>query len=537
MNDRPSLGRRLFFCLAAAVLVWSSFPSFWAKTLFPRTAFLGWIALIPFFSALKGSTPKQGAFLGYAFGFLQFGGVLYWIAFIQAAEYLKIPAWFVLVAYLSLYPMVFGALYCWLSARAPRIGAVLAPFLWVGLEYIRGTRPLGGFPWAEIGYSQAPYPAILAVTSIAGVYGLTLLMAAFAMALSEGLHGPARKGVEGEPPSTRWRAAIFLPPLALAALWAWGNFWVLSRPVRKVATVALLQPSIDQSEKWNKSNEKNTYAIFGDLIRRSGPFHPDLIIWPETGAPSYLRFSAFAMQKVANMVRGSGVPQLVGCLDAENGDAHEMECFNAAAHFDADGRWEGVYRKRHLVPFGEFVPFQKYLSFLGPVVGDLGDFYPGASYRCFQAKGFSYSPMICYEVIFPGDVRNAVAGGADSLVNISNDAWYGRTASAYQHVMMAVVRAAEERMPLLRAANTGISLATDPFGRVLIHSRLFEQLVLPAEVWVCQEKMTTPYAKWGDWLPRLCLWVMAVVVIAGILQRKKNTGPPGPAELPKEGGV
>ncbi|HJT24819.1 MAG TPA: apolipoprotein N-acyltransferase, partial [bacterium] len=186
------------------------------------------------------------------------------------------------------------------------------------------------------------------------------------------------------------------------------------------------------------------------------------------------------------------------------------------------------YHKRHLVPFGEFVPFQKYLTFLGPVVGDLGSFDSGDSYGRFQVRGFSYTPMICYEVIFPGDVYRAFQTGADALVNISNDAWYGRTASPYQHAMMAVVRAAEEHKPLFRAANTGICLATDPFGRILCSSRLYEETWLPADVLLDKSSLKTPYSRWGNWLPRLCWVVVALLALVSCFKREPLRPPQVP---------
>jgi apolipoprotein N-acyltransferase len=192
-----------------------------------------------------------------------------------------------------------------------------------------------------------------------------------------------------------------------------------------------------------------------------------------------------------------------------------MDSYNSAVQFKPSGGPDGIYHKRHLVPFGEFVPFQNYITFLGPVVGDLGNFDIGDCYLKLQVKGFSYTPMICYEVIFPGDVCQACKAGADALVNISNDAWYGQTASPYQHAMMGVVRAAEERKPLLRAANTGISLATDPFGRITGSTALFEENILPAEVWVAPGANTL-YSRWGNWFPRLCLIITFLLVLAAI---------------------
>ncbi len=512
MNDNPSLSRRLVLCVCGALLVVLSFPNFLDKSLTPFTAFLGWVALIPFFISLRQARPKTGALLGFVFGFTHLGGILYWIAFLEEAKYLSGLAWFVLVFYLSLYFMLFGWGYCYLTSRLKISGVWIAPFLWVALEYIRGSRPWGGFNWGEIGYCQAPYPSILVFTSFAGVYGLTFLMVWFNAYLA-GLVNSARNtplSLETVFPDSKGPELkkILLPLGVLLGLLIFGTFIIKTTLIKKVGTVALLQPSIDQSVKWSKSNEEKTYQKIGALVKQANRARPDLYIWPETGAPAYLLSSPIALGRVVSIVRQSKASHLVGCLDTQRGKDKAIRFYNAAVQFNSAGRSEGVYHKRHLVPFGEFVPFQKYLTFLGPVVGDLGNFDFGLEYQKFKTVGFSYTPMICYEVIFPGDVQKAFKTGADALVNISNDAWYGRTASAYQHVMMAVVRAAEERKPLLRAANTGISLATDPFGRILNSTQLFDEKVLLADV-MSASSGPTLYSRFGNWLPWFC-WLMVV---------------------------
>ena len=504
--------RRLLYCLLSAVLVTLSFPNFFEKTLTPFTAFLGWVALIPFFLALQNTKPSQGAFWGFVFGFLQFGGILYWIAFLQAAEYLSGLAWLVLVVYLSLYPMVFGWFYRSIGPRTKVPDHLTAPVLWVALEYLRGSRPWGGFSWGELGYSQAAYPSILVATSFVGVYGLTFLMvwanACFSKALSS--EGPiSGAGMEGPKPLSRW--PYFVSPLLLIIVLIIGGQLERGRAtLRKAGTVSLLQPDVDQAIKWDKKSEDMIYERMDRLVKTASLSKPDLILWPETAAPSYLLITPNDRKRVVSMVRKSNIPQLVGCLDAQRSKQGAIGYYNAAVAFDGKGRTQGVYHKRHLVPFGEFVPFQKYLTFLGPVVGDLGNFEPGKSYESFQAHGFSYSPMICYEVIFPGDVQEAMKTHSDALVNISNDAWYGRTASPYQHAMMAVVRAAEERKPLLRAANTGICLATDPFGKILDSTGLYEQKVLTTDV-LLSDPSATLYSRFGNWFPWSCLAILLLL--------------------------
>ena len=523
MIRTPSLAQRLILCFVSAVLVWFAFPNFICKSLTPPTAFLAWAALIPFFIALHQSTPRQGALLGFLFGFSQFGGILYWIGLLEAAQYLSWLGWFVLVFYLSLYFLAFGYLYRWLDQNLGG-GVWIAPFLWVALEFIRGTRPLGGFSWGEIGYSQAPYPAVLVFTSWGGVYGLTFLIVWFNGWLAQWMLGVLEK--PSAAPPADWKRLPW-PLIVLAIVLVWGILETRTTPLRDAGTVALLQPSINQDEKWSKENETATFDRLHGLVRGLRGTRPDLVVWPETAAPDYLLWSPQALKRVVGIVRGSKTDHLVGCLDSEVLKGGRRRDFNAAVYFNPRGKPKGVYHKRHLVPYGEYVPFQKYLTFLGPVVGDLGNFDAGDRYEKFQAGGFSYTPMICYEVIFPGDVYQAFRTGAEALVNISNDAWYGRTASAYQHAMMAVVRSAEERKPLLRASNSGICLATDPFGRVLASTRLFEVTTLTAGVFLTVSPSRTLYSLLGNWFPRFC-WIMVLFWGAWVFVKRWRQNKAGP---------
>src|SRR5579871_1537161 len=352
--------QRLLFCLLSAVLVWFAFPNFIDKTLTPSTAFLGWFALIPFFIALHETTSRQGAMLGWFFGFAQFGGVLYWIAFLEAAHYLSAPAWAALVFYLSLYFLLFGWAFRFLENKTG-LKNWLAPCLWVALEYIRGSRPWGGFSWGELGYSQAPYPLVLTLTAWTGVYGLTFLMVWFNSQLAQWVIGYLEARDKVPAAGRRFRGMGLVAPLGVVALVLGSGAFAIQRTVvSKAGTVALLQPSIDQEVKWSKQNERATFDKLEHLVRLARAGKPDLVIWPETAAPAYLLWNRVDLDRVVAMVRGSRTYHLVGCLDALKKN-REIHCYNAAVQFAPDGKPEGVYHKRHLVPFGEFVPFQKYL--------------------------------------------------------------------------------------------------------------------------------------------------------------------------------
>ena len=521
-----SMHRRFWLCLLSAVLVWFSFPNFIEKNLAPWGAPLAWVAFIPFLLSLEGTTPKQAAWLGYFFGFAQIGSIIYWIAILEEAKYLGPVAWAALVAYLSVYTSLFAWTYrkCTLLGLPP---IWIAPVLWLGFEYFRGTQPWGGFNWGEIGFSQACFPNLSFWSGLAGEYGLTFLIllvnaywADFLIKRFKNIRMPWRN----------W-AAVFFPIVCLFSMMSIADFMISSTPLNKLGTVGLLQPSVNQEEKWTKAFENETYNRYEQLIQTCSRSKPDLILWPETGAPDFLRISPDLLSRVSRMVEEGSTPELVGCLDVAKGVKNGLEYFNAALEFNPKGQPGKVYHKQHLVPFGEFVPFQKYISFLGPIVSDLGSFTPGSQYEKLSARSFTYTPTICYEAVFPGDMRNASKTGADVLVNISNDAWYGHTSAAFQHVQMGILSSSELRKPLLRAANTGISYITDPYGRVRALSGFFTREALVGDVLVLSHPVTF-YSAFGNWLPNLCLWLTGALLLLGLIRKspgKTRTGS-GPVE-------
>jgi len=393
----------------------------------------------------------------------------------------------------------------------------------VGCEYFRGSHPWGGFNWGEIGYSQAPYPSLAFWSGLVGEYGITFIIILVNVYWANYLI----KQFKGFPMPARQWARVFSPVVGLVGLMAIGNLIITSTPLHRLGAVGLLQPSVSQDEKWTKAFVNETFNRYESLILTCAKAKPDLILWPETGAPDFLRQNPAVLARVSRMVMEGGAPELVGCLDVTKDARVGLDYYNAALEFNDKGKPGMVYHKCHLVPFGEFMPFQKYLSFLGPIVSNLGNFTPGDRFEKFSARSFTYSPTICYEAIFPGDMRRAVKTGADALVNISNDAWYGHTAAAFQHAQMGIMRSSELRRPLLRAANTGISYITDPFGRVLVSTQLFTQEAVLGDVLVVDHPMTF-YSAMGNWFPRVCLGVTLALLLLGMFRRPPCPSAPEP---------
>lgn len=521
-----SMTRRFWLCMLSAFFVWLSFPNSLEKNLAPWFAPLAWVALIPFLLALENTTAKQAAWLGYLYGFAQLGSILYWIAVLEEAKYLGPLGWAALVGYLSVYYAIFAYVF----RKTASLGwspVWVAPVVWLGCEYFRGSQPWGGFNWGEIGYSQAPYPNLAYWACLAGEYGLTFLILMVNAYWSDYLVKHWKSFRMSFPQWLR----LALPILGLAILSLIGQAMILSHAPHRTGRVALLQASVDQDDKWTKSFENETYRRYEKLILNSAKAQPDLIVWPETGAPSFLKLDPALLTRVSRMVAKGGEPELIGCLDVTKKIPNGLDYFNAAIIFDSRGQSGMTYHKSHLVPFGEFMPFQKYISFLGPIVSNLGNFTAGDHYLLASARSFTYSPTICYEAIFPGDMRHAAQTGADALVNISNDAWYGHTAAAYQHAQMGIMRSAELHRPMLRAANTGISYITDPYARVLAFSGFFTQQALVGEVMTLDHPRTL-YFVLGNWLPEICLWTTILMIVFLFVRKKPEDIARNTTEIP-----
>ncbi len=506
---------RLLLVLLSSTLFTFSFPNALAKTLDPPTAFLAWVALVPLLLALEGTSWAKAAFLGFVWGFASCGAVQYWVLFLAEAKHLAFPAWAALNAVLALHYLLWAILYVLLRRRFPRAGSFLAPVLWTAVEYLRTVPPVVGYPSALIGTSQAATTSLLGIASVAGVWGLTFLIAWVNAAVAAFILAGARPRL-----IPRQEQAFLTLPVVVVLLSLFLGRIPAGAGMREVGTVALVQPAIDQTVKWSRAQEKATYDLLERMTIRAARAKPSLIVWPETAAPSYLSMNAPAMARVRAIARRAGAPLLVGCLDAVRERQGRVSLYNAATHFTPRGNPLPPYRKRHLVPFGEYVPAQSFFSFLGPVVSELGSFDVGGSYRVFPADGFTYSPLICFETEYPHETRRA-AREADAIVNISNDAWYGTTAAAWQHALIAVLRSAENGKPLLRCANTGISLVTDPLGRVKASTGMLEKTVLTAPVLVGEGRPTL-YARFGDWLAVLCSILSLVMIATGLFPARRS---------------
>jgi apolipoprotein N-acyltransferase len=460
--------------ILSAILYIFAFPNF-------NLSWLAWVALIPVSIVAHRSTPRQAFLWGLLGGTLAYCGILYWLVVTFQAAHLSIflacLCLLLLAGYLGLY---WGA-WAWFIQRcsSPLAGAAA----WVGLEYLR-TYLFSGFPWALLADSQVKILPLIQIASLTGVYGVSFLIVWFNLAVAKGR------------PKPLVFALVAIVLTCLAGRYRLHNS-IAPSPDRAIK-VALLQGSIDQYKKWDKTYVDEIEMTYANLVTQAALSKPDMIIWPETSVPGYLLQDAALRDWLLTIIRKSGTDHLVGAPIIHNEIA-----YNSSFSINREGNTEGEYAKKHLVPFGEIVPWAGVLGRFIKVLNDLGGFAAGNLPPVLQIGGVPVGVNICYEAIFPNLVRQSVKQGACFIANLTNDGWYMRTAAPYQHWAPNIFRAVENNRWLVRADNTGVSGIIDPFGRVTAVSPIFQPLVLTGSV--IPRQNLTPYTRYGDVFAWLCI--------------------------------
>jgi len=494
--------------LLSGVLFAVSFPKF------GHSAF-AWIAATPLIVAvaLDASSSEIRKWrwmrLGLITGVVYFGGTIYWVSSVMAT-YGGLPWWVgVLVAillafYLAVYVGLFAIALGFAVVRRGVSGVWLAPFLWVIAEWLRAT-VLGGFPWVLLGTSQARVTPVVQLASVTGVYGLSWLIVLVSTAAA--VMAITRR-------AAHVRAAIGVGAL-LAIVAVGGTLRVMDGRLSasgRVLRVGLVQGSVRQDVKWNPAFRDSILSRYLDLSRQVLGAGASLVMWPEASTPFYFDVESSLAAPVRKLAIESHTPFLIGTDDLDRKPDGKIDhIYNSAILLDETGETRERYRKMVLVPFGEYVPFQKLLFFIGPLVEAVSNFTPGDRPVVFDTGGRKFSVAICYESVYPWLDRRFVSQGSELLATITNDAWFGTSSAAYQHWEQGMVRAVENGRYVVRAANTGISGAVDPYGRVLAQTRLFEPAAITLDVRLLQGR--TIYNMTGDVIVALAFAVAAVVLL------------------------
>ena len=472
--------RDLTLTLLTAVALTLAFPPF-------RLGFLAYWGVIPFLLLLENKGPGPAFRWGYLTGLLFSLLALYWIS------WTTLPGAIATITVHPLYYSLFAVLLIPMRRLWPTGYLIAVPFLWTAIEYLKSLGDLG-FPWLTLGYTQTYYLQLIQYASFTSVYGVSFWVVCLNVLLLAMWQFRENKRL------------LFGLAATLLLFFVIPYFYSLavmqhSEEPKEQIRVGLVQGNVDPYQKWEKNFVEQNFQIFETLSRQLTKNQPDVVIWPETATPTWLLHKSADLQRVRQLALEIGAPILTGIPDYVFLDDNSYRTYNSAALIYGDDRPIPTYAKKHLVPFGERVPYEDDIPFFKEWLAKLemgeGNWSPGSEIKLFgleaHASGGStgvYKPIhlaaiICFESIFPDEVAEFVRQGADLLVVITNDAWFGRpsvpfwlSGGIYQHAQIAIFRAIENHISIARCANTGITETIDPYGRIRKRAPIFKEAVV-----------------------------------------------------------
>ncbi len=483
----------------------------------PGWGFLAYIALVPLFAAIQDLKPWRAFRLGFVAGFFYFIIGVYWV--IIAMHYYggisyPLSGFFMvlLVLYLSLYPAVFAYLLRLGVGRLNLPMTIHAPVLWVLLEWVRGWM-ITGFPWNSLGYSQYKFRYLIQPADLLGVHGISFLV----VLVNAGIYSLICNKTKG---SQRYLPAMIASILIIFCI-GYSIHRINNMEHEGVAFDCLIiQANIPQEQKWNPAYKDEILYKYLALTKMGVEKRyavPALVVWPEAATPFRFERDFARRQRMIRFVESMNLTLLFGSASiAQNGD-HQ----NSSYLIDKNGRILYKYHKMHLVPFGEYIPLRELLFFIDKLVPGEGDFKPGTEHVIMQAGKARMGNIICYEALFPGISAACRQKGANLLANLTNEAWFGRSKAAPQVLSQVVFRAIENKVPLIRAANTGISAFIDPTGRIIESIGLFETGSIRQEI-ILDQYDKTLYSRYPAMI-FILMGMLEMIMFIGVIVKRSHT--------------
>ncbi|MFO8085896.1 MAG: apolipoprotein N-acyltransferase [Desulfobacterales bacterium] len=470
---------------------------------------LAWLALVPILVAVSGKDPKKGFLTAYLFGFVFFPAVFSWILQVSGYTYLH---HLILAFYLSGYFGFWGMVVAFVSKHRGIAAALLtAPFAWVFMEFVRSHFFFLSLPWALLAHTQYQYPPIIQVVSWTGTFGISFLIVMVNSAVSALILFFISLTRENSLSlyliiSGREVVLIFSITVFLAGLALFYGFQTIAAPItRDSIKVSVVQGNIDQTKKWNPHHRGLIMQTYSGLTRMAAMDRPLIIVWPETATPSAINLDPKLYDEIRLISKSAGTYLLSGSAPNQKFTGTEnkkINYMNSAFLISPDGKAENQrYDKIRLLPFGEYLPMEETIPWSVIGVPRLSGYTPGKEFSIFETGAVRFGVTICWENIFPDLVRQFVKKGASFIVNITNEAWFGKTSAPYHFVAMSVFRAAENGVSVVRCANTGISCFINPNGKIMgkIESEnrdIFVAGYLTKKIFLSGEK--TFYTVYGD---------------------------------------
>jgi apolipoprotein N-acyltransferase len=469
--------------------------------------FVIYFALVPLIFALEDKGLSDAFKIGYLFGLVSNILLLFWIG------WATVPGAVAAIVLLCLYTAFLTWFYVLIQKKWGTNALFFLPFLWVGMEYVRSLTEIS-FPWLNLAYTQTYYLNLIQYVSFTGNYAVSFWIVCLNLIIYLIIKHKKRISLA---------ISLFAILIILPYIYGWHESRVtrsaMSEKIEKEnIKIALLQGSIEPEVKWDERFLDYNIQTFVHMSEEVAKGDVDLILWPETAAPCYLASESLYMDKVQATSDSLNVPLLVGTNDYEANQEGRFLYYNSAFLFKPKGRYPQVYNKIHLVPFSEKIPYDEKLHISDKVQLGQSDFSSGKELTIFHIPKGRFATLICFESVYPALVRSFVKRGTDFLVNITNDAWFGKTHGPFQHARIAVFRAIENRISIARCANTGISMFIDPFGRVKDATKIFVRTTVIDQIPFRLEE--TFYTKHGDWFAQGCFLVSFFLILASLIKRR-----------------
>jgi len=502
--------------ILSSLLIAAAFPTVFGQVRLPNLGFLAWVALVPLFFAIRNAAPRRAFGLTFLASIVWYFVSLGWL-YTALTTYGHLDSlvsigvltlmMVILATYISLAPMMAA----WVEKRLGIGRFWTIPLFWVALEFSRNYLPCNGFPWGNITNSQYAYLPIIQVVDVAGVYGLTYVMVVVNCAVTL----LCCRAVWNS------KKIVFACALFIATLvYGYTRLHFIDKEQSSWPSirVAALQGNIPQDDKGVLGEEVLQlipYRKYTEMLKTSGV---NLIIWPESAYPWVLLDNKKDVPPALLGLDGAESYLLTGVLTEQTG-VRERTLYNSMMLLDSGGNIIGRYYKSHLVPFGEHVPYKKLLFFAKKLVAPVGNFAVGKDLTPLYTDDYQIGGLVCYEDIFPEIARTLTRNGANFLAVITNDAWYGRSSAAFQHLAISVFRAVENRRWMIKAANSGLSAMIDAKGQIISKTDIFEEGMIVANMKLGVGNSL--YTKYGDWFAWMCVAICACIVsFSGITRLK-----------------
>jgi apolipoprotein N-acyltransferase len=489
------------------LVAFSAVVSFLAFPPFPLGPVI-FISLVPLLLAIDGLAPYRAFKFGYLWGVIFYAGMVYYIAWVT------IPGMIATVLILALIPATSMLIYSRLAAKLPSLAMLSIPVYFLTWNWLLTKSDLN-YPWTDIGYSLSYFLPLIQAAEIGGVYLISLCIFVVNILVFKSISESPVKSWSG-----RSRSMI-IAVIIILSLYSYGV--VRIRDLRNdlpedTLTVGMVQGNITKDIKWNRDGLQVSFDRYFSLSSRAVADGAELLVWPETAIPTYLAQEPGNMTMVTSFVDSIDTPLLTGVVYYTVDSLGEYVYFNSAMLLEPQKTGYQLYSKIHLVPMSEKIPFSGKVKKLKDIHLGQADFTSGVQMTVFNTDGLDFSTLICFESVFPGFTREFTRLGARMLVVITNDMWFGNTSLYEQHAMMAVFRAIENRVPVVRAANTGVSMAVDKSGCILAKSSTFTEEYLVATIH--PETSKSLYNKSGDFIPMVSAPVALICLIIAFWRRK-----------------